>query len=543
MIFLFSKKKRIKTKKPNIKEFDQYGLNMLHWACMCNQVETAEKLIQDHKADVNEISKHGLSPIMYGAIHGHKKVIEMLIRNKATIPKKEEFTKITRGSVRRLLLRKQFDNLYFARVGTLNPLIFGKNNQDQVYVFGFCENENKENLIEKMEIVMEKSKIVKVEKFPFVQQFSKKESKQIQQIKIYFSKMKSIIIDFIFKDVVDWIEVGFSEQQESFIVQNILDNEKLSVSTLIALRMENISWDLIKKTEVCIDPIKRKQMLHRLNISLSRGLCGCKKVSGISFLRLPVALNYDLKDRISLNKIDFFDNLKPNLQNENPGVISMKLFSNKFIDDLLKEIKEMEQKSETIDKYGLYLEHYGFGNLFCELIQQLNPIAQKYDPLVKIEFQSAFLVRYSEFSGHPIHSDASDLTLNTCLYQKGNGGALVFSDKNFKIDPKLKYCGHQINQSEGLLCKEIEYSMESSGPMETQYTFNPNFLPSTLPKERVSVMKPKKSNIPNPFEMNHFWKVEHQVGRTIVHNGAQIHGALHTSEKSERFSFFFFFLK
>lgn len=76
---------RVETKNANA-QFDKFGLNLLHWATLCNQHDEMIQLIDKEKIDVNQgTDRLDVPPISMAAAYGDLTTVQILLDRKANI--------------------------------------------------------------------------------------------------------------------------------------------------------------------------------------------------------------------------------------------------------------------------------------------------------------------------------------------------------------------------------------------------------------------------------------------------------------------------
>ncbi|XP_046574309.1 serine/threonine-protein phosphatase 6 regulatory ankyrin repeat subunit C-like isoform X2 [Haliotis rubra] len=63
----------------NLSVVDDLGRNILHAACLSDNVDLVEDLLSRGIADIESKDKNGATPVMYAAEQGHKKVVDLLV--------------------------------------------------------------------------------------------------------------------------------------------------------------------------------------------------------------------------------------------------------------------------------------------------------------------------------------------------------------------------------------------------------------------------------------------------------------------------------
>ncbi|XP_046550136.1 serine/threonine-protein phosphatase 6 regulatory ankyrin repeat subunit B-like [Haliotis rubra] len=64
---------------------DDYGENILHWACRGGHVGVVKDILTQYSVDINSRENHGETPLMKAASGGHRNVLEFLVRLGANI--------------------------------------------------------------------------------------------------------------------------------------------------------------------------------------------------------------------------------------------------------------------------------------------------------------------------------------------------------------------------------------------------------------------------------------------------------------------------
>jgi hypothetical protein len=124
-------------------------------------------------------------------------------------------------------------------------------------------------------------------------------------------------------------------------------------------------------------------------------------------------------------------------KSEYPGTYSCKIFTDEFCYKLMMEYDNFEQQGFTkirpnsMNSYGCIMDELGLGDFFDVFVfEYIRPFAKVMSKDGdEIDDHHSFLVAYAMDKDVQLdfHTDDSDLTLNTCLGKKFEGGGLYFA--------------------------------------------------------------------------------------------------------------------
>ncbi|XP_046365594.2 ankyrin repeat domain-containing protein 17-like [Haliotis rufescens] len=73
------------SKGANVSQVDDYGDNILHWACRGGHFGMVRYLLSEYSLDINSRGKYGSTPLMKAASDGHRDVFEFLVSKGANV--------------------------------------------------------------------------------------------------------------------------------------------------------------------------------------------------------------------------------------------------------------------------------------------------------------------------------------------------------------------------------------------------------------------------------------------------------------------------
>ncbi|XP_067669965.1 ankyrin repeat domain-containing protein 50-like [Haliotis asinina] len=72
---------RLTAKHADLLQTDDDGDNILHYACLGGRIEIVEQVIASKQIDINSTDRYGRTAVMSAARHGHKDILDLLVKN------------------------------------------------------------------------------------------------------------------------------------------------------------------------------------------------------------------------------------------------------------------------------------------------------------------------------------------------------------------------------------------------------------------------------------------------------------------------------
>ncbi|XP_046365595.2 ankyrin repeat and KH domain-containing protein 1-like [Haliotis rufescens] len=79
------------SKGANVSQVDDYGDNILHWACRGGHLGMAKYLLSEYSVDINSRGIYGSTPLMKAASHGHRDVFEFLVSKGVNVSQVDDY--------------------------------------------------------------------------------------------------------------------------------------------------------------------------------------------------------------------------------------------------------------------------------------------------------------------------------------------------------------------------------------------------------------------------------------------------------------------